>query len=64
MSTLETKQFNFLSALTGAVVLIFAVGITGAMFMGKIEVRDYMAALGAPVALLIGLRKGGGNGSP
>ena len=51
---MEAKQFDFLSALTGVVVLVFLGAAVYALVEMKISFEVFAAAVGSPASALIG----------
>lgn len=55
----ETRQFDFVSALTGVVVLVFLGASVYALAAGMITFEVFAAAVGSPASALIGFWVGG-----
>lgn len=52
--TLGDRQFDFLSVLTGVVVLVYLAASVYALVVQKISFETFSAAVGAPVMALLG----------
>lgn len=52
--TLSGRQFDFLSVLTGVVVLVFLGAAVYALVAQKISFEAFAAAIGSPVSALLG----------
>ena len=52
--SIESRQFDFLSAMTAVVVLVYMGAAVYALVSGKVNFEMFSAAIGGPAATLLG----------